>query len=150
MKRFLNAEVIFGDISALVALLFIAKARTFQNGSADGVPGPGYFPIFAASLLLLFSVLLIVSGVHKQTVYFQLDVSQKENLITVLLVFADLICFFILWYFIPFIIAAIVFQIILGRILKCSWKFTIIYAFTSVIVLYLLFHTAFKVKLNIN
>lgn len=148
-KRILNGEVIMGCITALVALYFIMASTSLPGATKNGVPGSGYFPSIAAGGVLLFSLLLIVEGVRKPKEYFHLDPDQKKNLIQMLLVLAALGGFLVLWNLMPFIPAALIYMLVLAFILKQPLKFSIPYTVGIVVVLYLIFHVAFKVKLNI-
>lgn len=147
--RKINADSIFGITTFLVAVAFIARSLQFDGASKDGVPGAGYFPIVVSLMIILFSVLLIIDGIRKQNKYFEIEEAKKQNLIQMLEVYGALVVFFVLWNFIPFVFAAIIFEVILCRILRCSWKFTILFSLISVIALYLIFNTAFKVRLDI-
>lgn len=149
-KRRLSADSVFGMVTLLTAVAFIAQSLQFKGASSDGVPGAGYFPIVASIFVALFSVLLIIEGIKKQNKYFEYDASKKQNLIQMLEVYGALIVFMILWNFVPFVVAALVLEVLLCRILKCSWKFTIIFSVIVVAVLYLIFNTAFRVKLDIR
>ena len=148
-KRILNSEVIFGIIGILVSLYFILGSLEFPGGR-NGVPGAGYFPIIAASGVTVFSVLLVVQGFMKPKEYFKLSASQKSNLIQMVEVLVALAVFLVIWRFIPFIPAALLYVFALCLILKQPIKFSIPYTIGVVMVLYLIFSVAFKVKLNIN
>lgn len=150
-KRILNADSIFGMITLIIAIAFIAVAQTSYPGvTRDGVPGSKTFPIVTGSCVAFFSVLLIIEGIKKQNVYFTLEEGQKQNLIQMIEVYASLLFFMVIWNFVPFIVAAIILEVMLCKILKLSWKFTIIYSVAVVVILYLIFAQAFQVRLNIN
>lgn len=65
-------------------------------------------------------------------------------------VLAALAAFLVLWRFIPFLPAALLYVFALTRILKQPLKYSIIYTVVVVLVLYLIFSVGFKVRLNIN
>ena len=148
-RRIINADSIVGIITLLIAAAFISMSRDFPGASSDGVPGAGYFPTFISIFVIIFSVLLIGQGFIKQQKYFQKESEKKKSIMQMLEVYGALIVFFILWNLVPFIIAAIVFEVLLCIILKCSWKFTAIFSIAVVLLMYLIFTVAFKVSLNI-
>ncbi|MCF0261296.1 MAG: tripartite tricarboxylate transporter TctB family protein [Sphaerochaetaceae bacterium] len=149
-NKILNADSIFGMIMLIIAITFIAIAQTSYPGmTKDGVPGSKTFPIVTGICVAFFSVLLIIDGIKKQNSYFELKEGQKKNLIQMLEVYGAIALFMILWNFVPFIVAAIALEVALCKILKLSWKFTIIYSVIVVVVLYVIFAIAFKVRLNI-
>ena len=148
-KRIFNSEVIFGIIAILVSLYFVTGGMGMP-GAKNGVPGAGYFPIIAASGVIFFSVLLVIQGFTNHKDYFKLSASQKTNLIQMVEVLAALAVFLVIWRFIPFIPAALLYVFALCLILKQPLKFSIPYTICVVMVLYLIFSVAFKVKLNIN
>ena len=148
-KRILNSEVIFGLIMIAVAAYFIIGSQGLP-GEKNGVPGAGYFPIIAGSGVIVFSVLLVIQGIRKPKEYFKLEKSQLVNLRQMVLVLIDLAAFLVIWRFIPFIPAALLYVFVLTLILKQPLKFSIPYTIGVVMVLYLIFSVAFKVRLNIN
>lgn len=148
-KKFFNSEVIFGIIALLVAIYFIVAGRKLPAGM-NGVPGSAYFPTIAASGVIVFSVLLIIQGIKDPKTYFKIEGQQKNNLIQMVLCLAVMAIFLVIWRFIPFIPAALLFVFALSRILKQPIKFSIPYTICVVVILYLIFSVAFKVTLNIN
>lgn len=149
-KRIFNSEVIFGVVAIIAAVYFIVAGQQFPGTTKNGVPGSGYFPTIAAAGVIIFSVLLIIQGIRKPTEYFKMDKVQLQNLIQMLEVLAALAGFLVLWRFIPFLPAALIYVFVLSLILKQPLKFSIPYTIAVVVVLYLIFSVAFRVKLNIN
>lgn len=149
-KRLLNSEVIFGVVAIIVSVYFIVAGLKFPGTTKNGVPGSGYFPTIAAVGVIVFSVLLIIQGIRKPTEYFKMDKAQLQNLIQMLEVLAALAGFLVLWRFIPFLPAALIYVFVLALILKQPLKFSIPYTIAVVVVLYLIFSVAFRVNLNIN
>lgn len=148
-KRIFNSEVIFGILSILVALYFIITSTGLPGATKNGVPGSGYFPTIAAIGVLVLSVLMIIQGIKKPQEYFRIEKSQRGNLIQMIAVLAALAGFLIIWKYIPFIPAALIYVFALSVILRQPLKFSIPYTIGVVLVLYLIFSVAFKVKLNI-
>jgi hypothetical protein len=149
-KRILNSEVIFGVLASIVAIYFIVASQPLPGATKNGVPGSGYFPTIAACGVLFFSVLLIIQGFRSPKTYFHMEKSQLINLVQMVEVLLALAGFLIIWKFIPFIPAALIYVFALSLILKQPLKFSIPYTIGVVVVLYLIFSVAFKVKLNIN
>ena len=148
MKKYLNSDVIFGVIGILVAVFFIINGQSLP-GSKNGVPGSNYFPVIAAIGVIIFSVLLVIQGIRNQKSYFKLTAEQKKNLGQMILVLLILAGFLVLWCYIPFLPAALIYVFALAMILKQPVKFAIPYTIGVVLVRYLIFSVAFKVRLNI-
>ena len=148
-KKFFNSEVIFGVIAILVAIYFIVAGKKLPGPTRGGVPGSGYFPNIAAYGVIFFSVLLIIKGFRKPTSYFKLDKAQIRNLYQMLAVLVTLAGFLVLWRYIPFVPAALIYVFVLSLIFKQPLKFSIPYTIIVVMALYLIFSVAFRVKLDI-
>lgn len=148
-KRFLNSEVIFGVVAIFVAVFFIVSGWKLPGETANGVPGSGYFPAIAAGGVIIFSMLLIIQGLRNPKTYFRMNEVQYRNLYQMLEVLVALAGFLIIWRFIPFLPAAMLYVFVLSRILKQPMKYSIPYTIIVVVVLYLIFSVAFRVKLNI-
>lgn len=149
MKKYFNSDVIFGVIAIAVSIFFIVQGQSLP-GSKNGVPGSSYFPTIAAIGVIIFSVLLILQGIRNPKSYFTLTAEQKKNLGQMVLVLVILAGFLVLWNFIPFLPAALIYVFALAMVLKQPVKFAIPYTIGVVVVLYLIFSVAFKVRLNIN
>lgn len=148
-KRIFNSDVIFGIIALLASIYFIVEGKKFPGTTPNGVPGSGFFPTIAAGGVIVLSVLLIIQGIRKPQSYFNLTKEQIRNLIQMLIVFVVLAAFLVLWRFIPFLPAALLYVFALSRVLKQPLKYSIIYTIIVVLALYLIFSVAFKVNLNI-
>lgn len=148
-KRLLNSEMIFGALLGIVAVAFILISLQFPAGTHDGVPGPGYFPILAASVVLLLSVILMVQGFLHPKTFFALTADEKGNLVQVLLIIGTVLAFLVLWQFVPFVIAASALVFGMCLVLKCNIKFSAIYSVALVGILYVIFSIAFRVNLDL-
>ncbi len=150
MKKYFNSDVIFGVIAIAVSLFFIINGQKLPGATANGVPGSNYFPTIAAIGVIIFSILLIIQGIRTPKSYFNLDKAQLKNLLQMVEVLIVLAGFLFIWTKIPFLPAALIYVFALTRILKQPLKFSIPYTIGVVVVLYLIFSVAFKVRLNIN
>ena len=149
MKKYFNSDVIFGILAIAVSVFFIVQGQSLPGATSNGVPGSNYFPTVAAIGVIIFSVLLIVQGIRTPRSYFTLDQAQIKNLLQMVEVLVVLAGFLFIWTKIPFLPAAIIYVFALTRILKQPIKFSIPYTIGVVVVLYLIFSVAFKVRLNI-
>lgn len=145
----MGAEVIWGIITALISIFFIALSIEFPGGTVDGVPGPGYFPRVIAVILLALSIMLIISGIKNKRVYFKLDDQMKSNLKSLLLTVAAMVAFLIIWNFIPFVVSAFLYLMALCFICRQKLKFAIVFSAVTSGVVYLIFEKIFHVMLNL-
>jgi putative tricarboxylic transport membrane protein len=58
-----TTDRVAGAALALLALFVLVESRTLPLGSLTN-PGPAYFPVVLAALLLIFGLLIIVLGAH--------------------------------------------------------------------------------------
>lgn len=145
----LHSEVIFGIASGLVSLFFYIVSQTFPQGTGDGVPGPGFFPIALSIVLLILSIALIISGLKKSEKYFKLTDNMKKNLKPLFLTVIAMFLFLIIWRYIPFYISAFVYMLCLNLIFKQKLKFAIPFSILITGVIYYVFSNIFNVMLNI-
>lgn len=118
----MSADVIFGIITAIVGVIWIALASQFQAGTKDGVPGAGYFPILVAAALILLSIVIIIQGIKNKKEYFNLKEWGKENIKMFLMTIGIIAVFFVLWVFTHYIVACLFMTFCLGLTYKLGWK----------------------------
>lgn len=145
-KRFLNSEVIFGVVAIFVAVFFIVSGWKLPGETANGVPGSGYFPSIVAGGVIIFSMLLIIQVAPKSKdllPYERGAVSQSIPEVGGVGGFGRVP------HYLEILPAAMLYVFVLSRILKQPMKYSIPYTIIVVVVLYLIFSVAFRVKLNI-
>ncbi|MDK2799451.1 MAG: hypothetical protein PWP27_1552 [Clostridiales bacterium] len=143
----INADIIFGSISSLISILFYVVSLSFPKGTTDGIPGPGYFPQLMAVIIFVLSIILIVSGIKNKKRYIVLNEKTSKNVKPLILTIAAMGCFIGLWEFIPFILGAFLYLLILNIIFKQKLKFAVIFAATTTAVIYFIFVNIFHIML---
>lgn len=144
------ADVVLGLICTLISVYWIYISSRFPGGTQDGVPGAGYFPIIVSVALILISMILIIQGLRKRNIYFNVKEWGRENIKMLILTATFIILFFVLWYFTSYLIACIVMTLGLGYTYKLTWVkngiLSIIFSFGTYIVFNNLLHVLLKLK----
>lgn len=146
----LNGDLIFGIITSLIGLAWIFMSRKFPVGTADGVPGAGYFPIRVGIALIIVSIVLIIKGLKKKKKYFNVKEWPKENIKVFLLTILSVVVFMVLWVKMSYILASFILLIFLGYFYKVKLIKNIIISVIFSIGTYLLFNNVFHVMLNLK
>jgi len=144
----LNADVIFGSVSAIIGAIWIVMSLPFPKGTSDGVPGPGYFPILIASLLIIASVTLIFSGLKSRKSYFDVKKWSKKNVRMFFLSWAIMLLFLMLWLKISYIIACLVLTFGLGLVFEINLKENILISPALTFATYYVFNNLLNILLN--
>ena len=100
-----KGDTIPGLVSAAFGGIVLALTLTGKNMQiapsmmTGNAPGPGFFPVICASLLLIFGILLFIRGLRqKGTVnYFVLNDEIRGNIKVALAVFIGLVVMLIAW-----------------------------------------------------
>lgn len=142
-----KAGLLFVVSCIVVALFFMIPAFGFPGGSADGAPGPGYFPIIVSTIVIILSVILLFHYLKDKTKYFQTTEVQKKNMKKLLVVSGVVVLYSILFMYVPFLPLSIVFLIFLNWFFGKSWKFNIPFSVIFTVVLYLVFKNFLHVML---
>lgn len=140
-------DAIAGGCFIALAVAFIIPSLSFPGGTADGVPGPGYFPILLGVLLILLSIGLIVTGIVKKTSFNVVDELFKANAKPFILTIVAVIAYLILWNLLPFLVNTSLFLFALGLIYERKIVYNIIFSVATTAVLYLVFDNVFHVML---
>ena len=102
---------------------------------------------------MVLGVILMVESIRKPEKKFEGTFSTedgKQSAVRAILIFADLALFLVLWKFIPFLIAGMIFMFLQCMIFREKILFSLIYAAGVTGVLYLMFSVLLKVNLVIH
>lgn len=144
----LKAEPIAGIITVILSVVFFIASLGFKEGTADGVPGPGYFPIIICALLAPLGILWIIKGIRSKERYFILDKETRRNLKTFFLTILIIAVYLALWNFLPFIVSTTLFLFVLNFIYERGLKYNILSSVVTTASIYLLFNNLFHVMLK--
>lgn len=152
MKK-ITGNTIVGFLFAAAAgiTLYISNA-TLKSASAMGDPGPKMFPNAVCIAILILSVIIMVQSVFKSEKPFKGALSTpegKQGCTRMILVLSDLALFLILWRYVPFLAAGVIFIFLLCMIFREKLLFSIIYSAAVTGALYFVFTILLKVNLNI-
>ena len=152
MKK-ITGNTIVGFLFAVAAsaTLYISN-KTLKSASAMGDPGPKIFPNAVCAAIIILSVIIMLQSVSKPLTPFKGALStpeRRQGCRRMLLVLAALALFLILWRYVPFLAAGMVFMFLLCMIFKERLLFSIIYSAAVTGVLYIVFTILLKVNLNI-
>lgn len=114
MKK-ITGNTIVGFLFAAAAgiTLYISNA-TLKSASAMGDPGPKMFPNAVCIAILILSVIIMVQSVFKSEKPFKGALSTpegKQGCTRMILVLSDLALFLILWRYVPFLAAGVIFYL---------------------------------------
>ncbi|AYO29642.1 tripartite tricarboxylate transporter TctB family protein [Biomaibacter acetigenes] len=145
-----NGDVVLGVFTAILSIFWITQSLKFPGGTADGVPGAGYFPILVASLLLVLSIILIYQGFKNKNVYFDIKHWSNDTKKMLVMTIVVIAVFFALWYFTTYIIACLVLTFGLGYAYKLSIKNNIILSILFSFGTYYVFNNLLQVMLKLR
>ncbi len=146
----LNGDTVFGIISSLIGISWVLMSRGFPTGTADGVPGPGYFPTILGIALIIMSVVLIMKGIRDKRAYFNVREWPKKNVKIFLFTILSVVVFILLWINISYILASIVMLFSLGYFYKVNPVKNIIITICFSFGTYLIFNNVFHVMLKLR
>lgn len=139
-------DVIFSVISFVVGLLFFIPALGFGIApTKEGTPGPGFFPVIVAAFVIVFSIALLINSLRAKEKHFKFDDVIRANMKPFLITIAAIVAYLILWKFITFFPATILFLLLLNYVYKRGWKFNIIFTIGFTAFIYFVFARLFSV-----
>lgn len=139
-------DVIFSVMSLIIGLLFFIPALGFGIApTKEGTPGPGFFPVIVGAFVIIFSLALLINSLKTKEKHFKLDDTIRANMKPFLITIGAIIAYFILWKFITFFPATILFLLLLNYIYKRGWKFNIIFTIGFTAFIYFVFARLFSV-----
>ncbi|MGL4791676.1 MAG: tripartite tricarboxylate transporter TctB family protein [Anaerotignaceae bacterium] len=148
MKKIINADVIFGAVMLIIAIVFYVAGVELASIGLKGSIDAGFFPRALTIIIAIMSICMIVTGFMSPQKYFEI---KEENKAGVRLIIGTIGIFGIyigLWKFIHFIPLTLVFLLSMSWLLKLSWKFAIIYSIIMSCGLYYIFANVFRIILN--
>ena len=158
-----KGDTIPGLVSAIFGGIVLALTLTGKNMQiapsmmTGNAPGPGFFPVICASLLVIFGILLFIRGLRqKGTVnYFVLNDEIRGNIKVALAVFIGLVVMLIAWKLLSpvfdyaFITCAFLYAVYLNVLFKRSPLFTVLFSLGITALIYSLFMKGFRVTFKI-
>lgn len=146
--------------NTIVGLLFAAAAGitlyisniTLKSASAMGDPGPKLFPNAVCIVILILSLIIVAESLLKPQTPFKGALSTAEGrqgCTRMILVLSDLALFLILWRYIPFLAAGMIFLFLLCMVFREKLLFSVLYSAGVTGTLYFVFTILLKVNLNI-
>ena len=148
MLKKLSGNTVIGLLFIIISGITLYIANTTLPATAPaGDPGSRIFP----SAICI--IILIVQSVRKPEKAFAgtfASEDSKQSCIRAVLIFADLALFLVLWKFVPFLIAGMIFMFLQCMIFKEKLLFSVIYSAAVTGVLYVMFSIFLKVNLTIH
>ena len=152
-----HGDTIPGIVTVLVggaSLAYVSTQprMTVLTDSSGGSLGPGFFPVACSVILVILGIALIVRGIRQggKVRYFEMTPEKKANLRTVALVTGMCILFLVAWKLTrKFLVCLFVYSIVINKLLKRSWVFTIIFSVVLTAFVYCLFDLGFSVTFRV-
>jgi hypothetical protein len=137
---------ISGFVIFFLGAILLWEGRNLSIGNFSS-PGPGFFPMLLATLLMIFSLVLIIPNVKKKNDGQPLlSWSTIQN--RLLPVFGALLGYFFFLEYLGFVVAGFLLMIFLFvRIGSLRWYVAVSGAFISIVAAYLLFGVLIKSNL---
>lgn len=151
MKR-LTGDTIIGILIALTAVGTLCAANTLKGVSASGDPGSKLFPNIACIVILIFAIIIIIQSIIKPNYVFAgsfTDPVKRKSFLQTAMILAALGLFIIMWQYIPFLAAAIIWVFLMCMIFKQKLLFSVIYSVAVPGILYVAFTQLLSVRLDI-
>ena len=152
MLKKLSGNTVIGLLFIIISGITLYIANTTLPATAPaGDPGSRIFP--SAIIIMILGIILIVQSVRKPEKAFAgtfASEDSKQSCIRAVLIFADLALFLVLWKFVPFLIAGMIFMFLQCMIFKEKLLFSVIYSAAVTGVLYVMFSIFLKVNLTIH
>ena len=150
MLKKLSGNTVIGLLFIIISGITLYIANTTLPATAPaGDPGSRIFPSAICIIIMILGIILIVQSVRKPEKAFAGEDS-KQSCIRAVLIFADLALFLVLWKFVPFLIAGMIFMFLQCMIFKEKLLFSVIYSAAVTGVLYVMFSIFLKVNLTIH
>lgn len=154
MLKKLSGNTVIGLLFIIISGIILYIANTTLPATAPvGDPGSRIFPSAICIIIMILGIILIVQSVRKPEKAFAgtfASEDSKQSCIRAVLIFADLALFLVLWKFVPFLIAGMIFMFLQCMIFKEKLLFSVIYSAAVTGVLYVMFSIFLKVNLTIH
>lgn len=152
MKKITGNTIVGFLFAAVAGITLYISNTTLKSTSAMGDPGPKMFPNAVCIAILILAVMIMVQSIFKSETPFKGALSTQEGrqgCKRMVLVLSDLALFLILWRYVPFLAAGMVFIFLLCMIFREKIMFSVIYSAAVTGSLYFVFVILLKVNLNI-
>ena len=153
MLKKLSGNTVIGLLFIIISGITLYIANTTLPATAPaGDPGSRIFPSAICIIIMILGIILIVQSVRKPEKAFAGTFASEDSKqsIRAVLIFADLALFLVLWKFVPFLIAGMIFMFLQCMIFKEKLLFSVIYSAAVTGVLYVMFSIFLKVNLTIH
>ena len=148
MLKKLSGNTVIGLLFIIISGITLYIANTTLPATAPaGDPGSRIFPSAICIIIMILGIILIVQSVRKPEKAFAgtfASEDSKQSCIRAVLIFADLALFLVLWKFVPFLIAGMIFMFLQCMIFKEKLLFSVIYSAAVTGVLYVMFSIFLK------
>ena len=142
-----KAGLVFVGCCIALALFFLIPALAMPEGSVDGAPGPGYFPIIVSVIIIILAVIQGVSYFKEDVKTFEQDETQKKNRPTLFITIVSILVYTVLFAFLPFIPLTIVFVGFLNWLYGKRWIFNALFSVSFTLILWAIFSKFLHVML---
>lgn len=143
----INAITIIGALGVLLGVFWINISLDFPKGSADGVPGAGSFPIATSVLLIGLAIIMIMTSIKENRLYFNFREMAYENKLALLLTIVACAIFIVLWYFTSYIVASFALTTMLGVLYRIRFSKAVAFAACFSVGTYFFFSKVLQVLL---
>lgn len=159
----LKGDTIPGLVTTILGGTVLTMTLTGKNmqiapsALTGNAPGPGFFPVIASLLLIIFGVMLLIRGIRQNgTVnYFEMTDEIRGNIKVALAVVLGLVVMLIAWKLLSpvfdyaFITCAFLYAVYLNVLFKRSPVFTVLFSLGITALIYFMFMEGFSVTFKI-
>ena len=154
MLKKLSGNTLIGFLFVVISGITLYIANTTLPATAPaGDPGSRVFPSAMCVILIVLGIILMVQSIRKPEKKFAgtfATEEAKQSALRAVLIFADLELFLVLWKFVPFLVAGMIFMFLQCMIFREKILFSLIYSAGVTGVLYVMFAVLLKVNLVIH
>ncbi len=154
MLKKLSGNTLIGFLFVVISGITLYIANTTLPATAPaGDPGSRVFPSAMCVILIVLGIILMVQSIRKPEKKFAgtfATEEAKQSALRAVLIFADLALFLVLWKFVPFLVAGMIFMFLQCMIFREKILFSLIYSAGVTGVLYVMFAVLLKVNLVIH
>ena len=162
-KNIFKGDTVPGLVTAVLGGTVLAMTLTGKNMQivpsrlTGNAPGPGFFPVICASLLLIFGILLFIRGLRQNGAvnYFVITDEIRGNIKVALAALGGLVVMLIMWKLLSplfkyaFITCAFLYSVFLNVLFKRSKLFTVLFSLGITALIYFMFMEGFSVTFKI-
>jgi putative tricarboxylic transport membrane protein len=135
-------------VNGLVVFFLGAAIFWFGRGLSIGTlraPGPGFFPILIAAVLVVLSLFLMIGGGKRES---EEDAASAPAIIRILVLFAALVTYFLLLEYLGFVVVSFLLMFFLFLwVGRQRWHVAFLSAAICIVLAYVLFEILLKSNL---